>query len=152
MSHPGESGSAALFAHSIRRRGSGGERRVTPLASAPSGLAAVRLCFDCWSYFPGVFQTCAPVSANGAADTSTPLACQTLCEKASSLARAGALNLSFQGPKQTQRYQRASFQLGIHQPAAVRLPPASAGGSELRFPFHFCAAGGGGGGAVAICL
>lgn len=91
MTHPGEPGSVELFSHSIRRRGSGGVRRVrfTQLASTPSELAAVRHCFDCSSYFPEVFQNCAPVSTNGAVNTSTPLACQTLCEKASSLSRAG---------------------------------------------------------------
>lgn len=72
MTHPGEPGSAELFSHSVRRRGSGGVRRVSvaQLASAPSELAAVRHCFDCSSDFPGVFQNCAPVSMNGAVNTS----------------------------------------------------------------------------------
>lgn len=79
--------------------------RFAQRAAAPGGLAAVGHCFACSSYFPEVFQNCAPVNTNGAVNTSTPLACQTFCEKASSLTRAGALNLSFQGLKQTQRYQ-----------------------------------------------
>lgn len=107
----------------------------------PSDLAAVRHCFDCSSYFPEVFRSCAPVSANGAVNTSTALACQTRCRKASSVTHAGLLHLSSQGLKQTQRYQRASFQRRIHQRAAVRLPPATA---SARFPFYFCSPGSGG--------
>lgn len=64
-------------------------------------LAAVRHCFACSSYFPEVLQNCAPVKTNGGVNTSTPLARQTFCGKAASLTRAGALDLSFRGPKQT---------------------------------------------------
>lgn len=128
-SHPGKTGSAESFSHSIvLRKRNGGARQVrfTQCAATPCELAAVRHHFNCSSYFAEVFQTCASVNTNDAMNTSMPLACQTRCEKASSLTCAGAINLSFQGLKQTQRYQRASL-LGIHQQAAVPLPPASGG-------------------------
>lgn len=95
----------------IRRRGSGGSsssvRRVRfpQLVSAPSDLAAVRHCFDCSCYFPEVFQNCAPVSTNGATNTSAALACQTRRGKASSVTGAGPLHPSSQRLKQTRRYQ-----------------------------------------------
>lgn len=113
-----------------------GELALHSVPQRRGELAAARHCFACSSYFPEVFQNCAPVNTNGAVNTSTPLACQTFRGKASSPTRAGALNLSFQGLKQTQRYQRASL-LGIHQQAAVRLPPASGGRQRAALPLLF---------------
>lgn len=147
MTHPGETGSAELFSHSIRRGGSGGVRRVrfTQLVSAPRELAAVRHCFDCSSYFLEVFQNCAPVSTNGAANTSTPPACQTLISDS----RRGAQSIF---PRTETDTALSVSIISAPDPSAscCTLTTSERRVTQRRFPFYFCAAGGGG--CVAICL
>lgn len=62
-------------------------------------------------------------------------------KKASSPIGTEALNLSFQGLKQTQCYQCASFLLHIHQRAAVRLPPASGRWQHAALPLPLVCGG-----------